>query len=58
MTTLFDPVTLAQYSLPHRIFMAPMTRGRAGTGAVPTPIMADYYGMRADAGLLITENSY
>ena len=55
MTTLFDPVTLGKYSLPNRIFMSPMTRGRAETVAVPTRIMADYYGMRADAGLLITE---
>ena len=55
MTTLFDPITLGKYNLPNRIFMSPMTRGRAGTGAVPTPIMADYYALRADAGLLITE---
>lgn len=55
MTTLFDPITLGKYNLPNRIFMSPMTRGRAEAGAVPTKIMADYYAMRADAGLLITE---
>ena len=55
MTTLFDSITLGKYNLPNRVFMSPMTRGRAEAGAVPTRIMADYYGMRADAGLLITE---
>ena len=34
--------------------MAPLTRNRA-PGAVPTPLMAQYYVQRASAGLLITE---
>lgn len=55
MTTLFDTIRLGQHSLPNRVFMSPMTRGRAEVGAVPTNIMADYYALRADAGLLITE---
>ena len=55
MTTLFDPLTLGKYHLPNRIFMSPMTRGRAGAGAVPSSFVADYYAARADAGLLITE---
>ncbi len=29
-STLFDPIRLGPYVLPHRIFMAPLTRGRAG----------------------------
>ena len=40
--------------LPNRIVMAPLTRNRA-PGAVPTPLMAEYYRQRASAGLLITE---
>lgn len=37
--------------------MAPMTRSRASTDHVPTSIMAEYYALRADAGLIITEGT-
>src|SRR5689334_12441597 len=40
---------------PNRILMAPLTRGRATPDGVPTPIMAEYYKLRADAGLIIAE---
>ncbi len=52
--TLFDPVTAGSLQLANRIVMAPLTRNRA-PGAVPTPLMAQYYTQRASAGLLITE---
>ncbi|WP_324806090.1 alkene reductase [Sphingomonas sp. LY29] len=55
MPTLFDPVELGDLSLPNRILMAPLTRGRSNREAVPTPIMAEYYAQRADAGLIISE---
>ena len=55
MPTLFDPVEMGTLTLPNRIIMAPLTRGRATTEAVPTAIMADYYAQRADAGLIISE---
>ena len=35
--------------------MAPMTRSRANTEGVPSPLAVDYYRQRASAGLLITE---
>jgi N-ethylmaleimide reductase len=54
MTSLFDPVIAGSLHLPNRIVMAPLTRNRA-PGAVPTPLMAEYYTQRASAGLLITE---
>lgn len=54
MSTLFDPVSAGDLHLPNRIVMAPLTRNRA-PGAVPTPLMAQYYRQRASAGLLITE---
>lgn len=54
-TTVFSPATLGDLALPNRIVMAPMTRSRATADHVPTPIMAEYYAARADAGLLITE---
>lgn len=56
MPTLFDPIELGPYTLRNRIFMAPMTRGRATMpGAVPTDVMVEYYRQRASAGLIVTE---
>jgi 2,4-dienoyl-CoA reductase-like NADH-dependent reductase (Old Yellow Enzyme family) len=55
MPSLFDPVAIGGLQLKNRIWMAPLTRGRATRDAVPTPIMAEYYAQRADAGLIITE---
>jgi N-ethylmaleimide reductase len=54
MPSLFDPLQVGALRLPNRIVMAPLTRNRA-PGAVPTPLMAEYYRQRASAGLLITE---
>ena len=54
MTTLFDPVSAGALHLANRIAMAPLTRNRA-PGAIPTPLMAEYYTQRASAGLIITE---
>ncbi len=42
-------------ALGNRIVMAPMTRCFAGEGLVPTEDMKNYYGVRADAGLIVTE---
>ncbi|MFA6922045.1 MAG: alkene reductase [Gallionella sp.] len=55
-TTLFTPITLGKLQLQNRIVMAPMTRCRA-IANVPNQLMAEYYGMRADAGLIITEGT-
>lgn len=55
--TLFTPVRVGPYELAHRVVMAPMTRSRAGDDNVPTPLMAEYYGQRAGAGLIVTEGS-
>ena len=53
--TLFDPLQLGAIKTPNRIFMAPLTRCRAGAGRVPTALMAEYYSQRASAGLIISE---
>lgn len=45
------------FTLKNRILMAPMTRVSADANFVPTPLMADYYARRADAGLIITEGT-
>lgn len=54
-TTLFDPVALGAIEAPNRILMAPLTRGRAGAGFVPTELAVEYYRQRASAGLIISE---
>lgn len=52
---LFQPYGLGEMTLGNRVVMAPLTRSRAGEGFVPTPLMAEYYGQRASAGLIIAE---
>ncbi len=52
---LFTPVRLGALVAPNRIVMAPLTRMRAGPGRLPTSLMAEYYGQRAAAGLIINE---
>ncbi len=54
MPTLFDPARAGDLHLKNRVVMAPLTRNRA-PGAVPTPLMATYYGQRASAGLIVSE---
>lgn len=54
--TLFTPASLGELQLKNRIVMAPLTRCRA-TGNVPNQLMADYYRLRAGAGLLIAEGT-
>ncbi len=52
---LFQPIKLGAIDAPNRIVMAPLTRGRADPGFIPTAMMADYYRQRAGAGLIISE---
>lgn len=53
--SLFEPLRLGALTLPNRVVMPALTRMRAGTGGVPTPLNAQYYAQRASAGLNITE---
>src|SRR3954466_15998760 len=55
MPTLFDPVSLGELKLRNRIVLAPLTRSRAGAERIPNALMAEYYGQRASAGLIMTE---
>jgi N-ethylmaleimide reductase len=56
---LFDEYQLGSISLKNRIVMAPMTRARSTQpGDVPNELMAEYYGQRASAGLIISEATY
>jgi len=51
---LYTPISLGELTLANRIVMAPMTRSRA-LGNIPNTLMAEYYGQRATAGLIVTE---
>ena len=55
MPSLFDPIQIGAIAARNRIFMSPLTRGRATRDHLPTPIMAEYYRQRASAGLIISE---
>ena len=52
---LLQPFQLGDLSLPNRVVMAPLTRGRAGQERIPNAVMAEYYAQRASAGLIISE---
>lgn len=56
MSGLFAPVKVGPYEFEHRVVLAPLTRMRAHEGAVPGPLMAEYYAQRTSSGgLLIGE---
>lgn len=56
MTDLFSPLKLGELILPNRIIMAPLTRARAANpGRIPNDLMAEYYGQRTGAGLILSE---
>lgn len=55
---LFETIHVGTFEAKNRIFMAPMTRGRADDDRVPTEIMAEYYRQRSEAGLIITEGTF
>ncbi len=59
MTTasLFAPASLGPLTLKNRLVMAPMTRSRAVEANTPNALMAEHYGQRAGAGLIITEGT-
>ena len=55
-STLHTAVNVGPYAISHRVVLAPLTRMRAEAGAVPGPLMAEYYAQRtSQGGLLISE---
>jgi N-ethylmaleimide reductase len=54
---LFEPFSARSLHLRNRIVMAPMTRSRAVEANTPNALMAEYYGQRASAGLIVTEGT-
>lgn len=55
---LFSKYQLNDRLLYNRIVMPPMTRARAASGNIATPLMAKYYSQRASAGLIISEGTH
>ena len=54
---LFDAFASPTLQLNNRMVMSPMTRNRAVDSNTPNALMAEYYGQRASAGLIITEGT-
>jgi len=54
---LFEPLQSRSLQLRNRLVMSPMTRNRAVDDNTPNALMAEYYGQRAAAGLIITEGT-
>jgi N-ethylmaleimide reductase len=58
VTTLFDALQLADFTIANRIVMAPLTRMRAtAPHDVPNDLMVEYYRQRAGAGLIVSEGT-
>jgi N-ethylmaleimide reductase len=54
---LFEPFSARSLQLGNRMVMAPMTRNRAVDANTANSLMAEYYGQRASAGLIVTEGT-
>ncbi len=54
---LLEPLQSRSLQLKNRLVMSPMTRNRAVDANTPNALMAEYYGQRAGAGLIITEGT-
>jgi N-ethylmaleimide reductase len=54
---LFAPIELGDIHCTNRVVMAPMTRSRASTGDLVSALHVEYYGARAEAGLIVTEGT-
>src|SRR4051812_47473383 len=57
MPDLFEPLPVKDWTLPHRLVMAPLTRNRADEGMVPGDLAVEYYRQRASAGLIVSEGT-
>ncbi|KAH9852672.1 FMN-linked oxidoreductase [Lenzites betulinus] len=57
---LFQPATIGDITLAHRVVLAPVTRARASTASVPGDLMVEYYTQRASipGTLLISEGTF
>ncbi len=56
MKKILTPYTKGNLTLKNHLVMAPMTRSRA-INNIPNELIAEYYGQRSGAGLIITEGT-
>src|ERR1700730_3293129 len=54
---LFKSLSHGSLHTKNRLVMSPMTRSRAVQANTPNALMAEYYGQRASAGLIVTEGT-
>ncbi len=54
---LFQALNKRGFNFKNHMVMPPMTRSRASKGDVANELMAEYYGQRASAGLIISEGT-
>lgn len=59
-TSLFQPITVGEVTLAHRVVLAPLTRCRASATHVHGDLALEYYSQRASVPgtLLIAEGTY
>jgi N-ethylmaleimide reductase len=57
MKQSLTPVRVGRDTLPNRLVMAPMTRGRAKFDGTPGDLAAEYYSQRASVGLIVSEGT-
>jgi N-ethylmaleimide reductase len=50
MSKLMSAARIGPFDLSHRVVLAPLTRMRAEAGAIPGPLMAEYYSQRTSKG--------
>ena len=57
LPTLFKPLKIGNFTISHRVGMAPMGRFRSDAKVVPTDLMVEYYAQRSSTPgtLIITE---
>src|SRR5471032_2319945 len=53
MSKLMSAIKVGPYEISHRVVMAPLTRMRAEEGAIPGPLMAEYYAQRSSPGAFL-----
>lgn len=54
---LLEPYSIRSLALKNRAVMSPLTRSRAVVANTPNELMAEYYGQRAGAGLIVSEGT-
>ena len=52
-----DSIQLGELNLKNRVVLSALTRVRCEHDGIPSDLVAEYYGQRAGAGLILTESA-